>query len=380
MSWGYSPDLYLYLEMAKQQDQEKKSRKGIGGKPSRVSMIMQKMAGKLSDTGKLVVQELATKLDRKLWTEQEIIDAITDDGLDEIKYIMTGGDKGLTMDQKKAKATEIRKAIVQRRHDVQAEVVKTLESGAPKGRGKFVFASEFMKSNIAKGGLSIDDALITALKVLKDIGKSDPKYDYEESEWLNHKASGNINNFLSNLISQTSSKLSQAIEEYDDSFDEEQKEKLWKIIDVIQSANRNIVWPDWEKDIKSHAQLKAYFEFLRSDKEMSRAEKAVGGYKRKGKVQERSRKVDYSRDFLKLMYDAVNETRGMMIEDEDFDKKATQLAKQYLKENKWLKNYMMDEYGLAKDSDDDEITDELKAEMAFEISRLRNKLGKKHNV
>lgn len=384
-----SPSFALYFEMQKPNDI-----KTGKGRPGRATVILQKMNNQLSDTGKYVVHELTTKLDRKLWNEQEIIDAITDDGLKDIKFLKPGGDKNLTDEQKKSKATEIRKAIVQRRHDIQAEVVKTLETGAPKGKAKFIFASEFMKENIkkasesGKSSLMIEKSMTDAMRALKDIGKSDPKFDYKESDWLNFKSTStmNVNNFMSKLINNIVNKLSGALDEYDDSFDDKTKNYLWMIVDNIQEANRNIMWPDWNHDITNFMQLEQYFEFLRSDKEIKRGDKVLNqlnkgiGYKKKGRLQKENKNDNYDKEFLKLMYEATSETKGLAFEDNDFDKKIKQLSTQFLKEHKWLKQYIMETESMPEDSDLDDVGYELMSLMAFNISKLRQKLGRKHNI
>lgn len=350
-------------------------------KPPREVMLVNKLGNTVSETGKYVAMALANTELLPKWSIEEILNLFGDDNAfekEDLKFIKPNGDKGLSEGQKITKAKEIWKNILQSQGERQTEITKQLESGGRKG--KFVFASEFLK-----GSSHIETALLQAIRALKQISESDAEYEFDESQFLNFKTEGqeSTSKFMSGLVSKVVTELQKALNKYE--FDKRIEDTLWTIADNISEANRNILWPESDHDITSIAALEKYFRTLRSSEEMKRGEKVLGqlnkgiGYKKKGKM-EAKKEENYDRDFLKLMYGATEETRGVPTEYEEFDKKVESLAKQYLKENPWLKSYVVKEYGLDAESTDAEIQDELASQIVFHITKLRQKLGRKHRL
>lgn len=350
-------------------------------KPPKEFTLVQKLGNSVSETGKYVAMALANTELLPKWSIDEIINLFKDEDAfskDDFKLIKPKGDKGLSETQKIAKAKEIWKNVLNSQGEKQKEITKKLESGARKG--KFVFASEFLKSSS-----SVETSLIKAIKALEQISQKDPDYKFHENEFLNFKAEGEktVGQFLNNLINQIITELQQTLDKYD--FGESAADTLQAISNDLSKANKNILWPESEHDITSVADLEKYFKTLRSPEEMKRGEKVISqlnkgiGYKKKGKM-EPAKKENFDRDFLKLMYHATEETRGVPIEYDEFHKKVKLLSKQYIKENPWLKTYIINEYGLESNAENSEIEDELSSQLVFYISKLRKKLGRKHNV
>lgn len=381
-----------YLEMVKGERTSKAAKiiplsqlaakaKQYARKPPKELTLVNKLGNTVSETGKYVAMALANTELLPKWSIEEILNLFGDDNAfnkEDLKFVKPNGDKGLSEAQKIAKAKEIWKNVLSSQGEKQTDVTKQLESGARKG--KFVFASEFLKSSS-----HIETAILQAINALKQISQSDADYKFDESQILDFKVEGkeSTGKFMSNLISKVVTELQKALNKYE--FDKRIEDTLWTITDNISEANRNILWPESDHDITSVAALEKYFRTLRSSDEMKRGEKVLGqlnkgiGYKKKGKM-EAKKEENFDRDFLKLMYNATEETRGVPTEYEEFDQKVNSLAKQYLKENPWLKSYLIKEHDLGADATDADVKDELVSQLAFHISKLRQKLGRKHRL
>lgn len=368
---GYlSNDFFQYYEMAKEKAliPNKQILTPKQGKQPRAYLVIKEMGDSYSETAKYVAQLLSNNTTWK-FNSEEILGMFESKSIFPSKYhsiLKPGGDKKLSDAQRKEKAKEIFQSAMELYHKQNSEISKTLEGGAKKGN--FAFASELFKTSS-----NVETDILRSFKIFQQIAalpeEQNNNYTFDQAKFLDYKANGSetTTNFMNRLVGRVSSELRKILGTFE--FNERTQNTIQSVADGVQKANKDILWPESDHDILDLAHLEKYFRMLRSSQEMKRGEKILtktatqSGYKKKGRVQSESPK--YEQNFKDLIKEAVKETQGVPSNTEDLDKKIHELAKSMLKNNRWLKQYMIDMYDMDKEADIDEVEDELASQIAY---------------
>lgn len=234
----------------------------------------------------------------------------------------------------------------------------------------------------------IQNAIISGLDILQKIAKADPDYKLDIKKYFTYDPEGNISTtqYVNSLAgggkghASAPPSLPQELLKISREYELDDKaNKLIKDINNVLNNAHDILWPEYEKPIKSIEDLKRYFNTLKSSKERARGEKVLKQYK-KSKIEKPRNEVDKQYD--KIIQSAVTdlETIPMSLEPEKFRLESEKIAKQLLKENDWLKDYVMHSESLPDDATDDEVITELAANMAFEYSKRKKHVGRRKDI